>query len=95
MIDPTYNTILGFLKGNSMDGLTVNRNIHYVASDGVCRAAFVTKVWDKESGVINLSYLNNGSEDVKAGIADPVLMRTSVTYSEEPKPNTWHWIERA
>lgn len=74
-----------------MDGLTVARNIHYVTDEGIHLAALVTKVWNKDAGLINLSAFIDNS--VYTG--DPVMMVTSVNYSDEPLPNTWHWIERA
>jgi hypothetical protein len=40
-------------------------------------------------GSDGMEYMNR--EDVKVGI----VWKTSVEYSEEPKPNTWHWIEKA
>jgi hypothetical protein len=30
-------------------------------------------------------------DDIRKGM----VWATSIMYSEEPKPNTWHWIERA
>lgn len=74
-----------------MEGLTIGRNIHYVTSEGVHLAALVTKVWNKEAGMINLTAFIDNSEHT----GDPVMMVTSVEYSEDPQPDTWHWIERA
>jgi hypothetical protein len=76
-----------------MDGLVVGRNIHYVTGDDVHHAAFVTWVWNKASGVINLSYLHNGASDTTVGLTESVVRKTSVTYNKDGAPNTWHWIE--
>ena len=38
----------------------------------------------------------HGSNDAgSTGEARPLLWATSIEYSEEPKPRTWHWIEKA
>lgn len=62
-------------------------------------------------GLMNCQVLTDGTNDVPWGAAevkawkdmniDPedchrgLLWRTSISYSEEPKPHTWHWIEKA
>ncbi len=86
-----------------MDGLTEGRIVHYVMPDGDHRAAIVVKVWNKDTGVSNLTVFTDWSNDIignesdalNALIAAGTFWRTSVEYSEEPKPNTWHWIEKA
>lgn len=86
-----------------MDGLTEGRIVHFVMNDGDHRAAIIARVWGKESGVVNLTVFTdwsndiegNGNEQLNEQIAKGILWRTAVQYSEDPKPNTWHWIERA
>lgn len=86
-----------------MDGLTEGRIVHFVMNDGDHRASMVVKVWSKEGGVVNLTVFTdwgndiegNGQELLNDQISKGILWRTSVQYSEEPKPNTWHWIEKA
>ncbi len=58
-----------------------------------------------DNGLCNLTVFVDGLNDVKPSISemnfDPrnnetLLMRcTSVTYSEDAQPYTWHWIEKA
>lgn len=81
-----------------MDGLTEGRIVHYVVPDGRSqgehRPAIVVKVWNKDSGMINLQVFTDSSNDGGA-YANPVVWRTSIGYSQEPLLNTWHWIEPA
>jgi hypothetical protein len=84
-----------------MDGLTAGRMVHYVLSDtdsprhpSEHRPAVVVKVWgDHPNGCCQLVVFMDGSNDEQAG--DLTKWKTSVVYSEDPKPGTWHWIERA
>lgn len=86
-----------------MDGLTEGRIVHFVMNDGDHRCAIVVKVWSQASGVSNLTVFTDHSNDVEGNesqslndaISSGILWRTSVEYSEVPKPNTWHWIEKA
>jgi hypothetical protein len=86
-----------------MDGLTEGRIVHYVMQNGEHRPAIVVKVWDTadmSQGYINLVVFADGSNDLHyastPGKPDQVtLWATSKYYSEEPKPDTWHWIEKA
>lgn len=56
-----------------------------------------------ENGLVNLTVFVDGRNDIlpSENTFDPknpdiLLLRvTSVLYSEEPKLNTWHWIEKA
>jgi hypothetical protein len=56
------------------------------------------------NGMINLTVFVDGLNDVKPQAEvnfspknnETLLMRcTSVLYSEDPQPFTWHWIEKA
>lgn len=91
-----------------MEGLTEGRTVHYVLPDGPNagehRPAIVVKVWRLEdaagtkhppdNGYSNLVVFVDGTNDgVQFGGC--ILWATSVVYSEEPIPRTWHWIERA
>lgn len=91
-----------------MDGLTEGRMVHYVLPDGHGRSpsehrpAVVVKVWrmgdgsPPANGCSNLSVFTDFTNDYSSGQgADGRMWATSVVYSEEPKPGTWHWIERA
>jgi hypothetical protein len=77
-----------------MDGLTEGRNVHFVLNNGIHRAAIVVNVWDKEAGVVSLMVFLDGPNDVAVSAQNPLWVGT-VSHSEEPKPRTWHWIERA
>lgn len=86
-----------------MDGLTEGRIVHFVLNEGndigAHRAAMIVRVWRDistymEEGRVNLSVFpdfGNDGEIYNSG----QWWATSVPYSEEPKPYTWHWIEPA
>jgi hypothetical protein len=91
-----------------IEGLTEGRRVHFVLGDdslspGEHRPADVIKVWNKENGCSNLVVHVDGSNDYNEYLTDtggrrqPVLARwkTSVLYSENKEPNTWHFIEAA
>lgn len=78
-----------------MDGLTVGRMVHFISYYGGCRAAIVTKVWNKENGVVNLNVQNDMDLDLKGGLNKEVYSVTSVTYSDDNVGGSWHWIEKA
>jgi hypothetical protein len=86
-----------------MDGLTEGRIVHYVLLGGDMagehRPAIVVKVWRDiaqymQEGRINLQVFTDFSNDGK-DYESGRYWATSVPYSEEPKPGTWHWIEKA
>lgn len=90
-----------------MEGLTEGRIVHYVLpdnGDGLCksvgahRPAMVVlvcpKEWGYPDGAVNLMVFVDGSNDVQNFKGHP-LWATSVQYSENPQPDTWHWIEKA
>lgn len=78
-----------------MEGLTEGRIVHFVLPDGRSegqhRPAIVVRVWDPGSSTVQLQVFTDGSNDDLANVE----WRTSVSYSEEHKPGTWHWPERA
>jgi hypothetical protein len=76
--------------------------VHYVVpagpGEGQHRPAVIVKVWDQETGLVNLDVFTDGGNDdflPWAERRDPVLWVTSVSYSEEPVLRSWHWIEKA
>lgn len=81
-----------------MDGLTEGRIVHYVLPDGRSkgehRPAIVVKVWNKEIGYVNLQVFTDFSND-GVPYESGQYWATSVNYSEDPQPRTWHWIEKA
>jgi hypothetical protein len=87
-----------------MDGLIEGRMVHFVMPSGEHRPAVVVRVWhisDSPEGYSNLLVFVDGSNDVKRSEGDPnkepvtTIWETSVHYSENHEPRTWHWIERA
>lgn len=86
-----------------MDGLTEGRIVHYVMHDGNVagedRPAIVVNAWHNNSeyqreGRVNLQVFTdfgNDGKDYESGR----YWATSVPFSEERKPGTWHWIEKA
>jgi hypothetical protein len=86
-----------------LPGLTEGRIVHYVLSDGRSkgqhRPAIVVQDWKQENGSVNLQVFTDGSNDYLGKGQDGTwcftLWKTSVHYSEEPKPGTWHWPEKA
>lgn len=62
-----------------------------------------------ENGCCQLQVFTDGSNDVDQSFGDNmeysvykmeeardgIMWRTSVLYSENPKPSTWHWVEKA
>lgn len=75
-----------------MDGLIEGRMVHYVMPNGEHRPAVVTRVWSE--GCCNLTVFPDLTNDGQA-YATGLKWATSVGFSEEKSPNTWHWIERA
>ena len=45
--------------------------------------------------MVNLNVQVPGDGINGAWDSAPVERKTSVDYSADPKPNTWHWIEKA
>src|SRR4051812_37918792 len=88
---------------DTMDGLTEGRMVHYVLPDGPSagqhRPAVVVHVWRDipdyvADGRVQLQVFTDGTND-GGDYAGGLVWRTSVKYSEEKEPGTWHWIEKA
>ena len=81
-----------------IEGLTEGRIVHYVLEDsrnkGQHRPAVIVQVWDHGSGVSNLQVFTDGRNDGQF-YAGGLAWKTSVCYSEDKEPGTWHWIEKA
>ena len=69
-----------------MEGLTIGRNVHFVAAPDLHYPMLVTYVWNKDTGMVNLGGFDQNGDPYKA---------TSVVFDESGAPWTWHWIERA
>jgi hypothetical protein len=61
--------------------------VHYVTEDGVHLPALVVKDWGY--GMLNLSVFIDHSQYT----GDPIFPVTSVPYSDEFAPNSWHLPE--
>jgi len=78
---------------------TIGDHILYVLPDGQSkgqnRPAAVVRTWGTTlSAPINLQVFIDGYNDVPYDSIAAVtgqLWKTSVQYSSEPKPGTWHW----
>ena len=78
-------------------------------SKGQHRPAIVVRDWQQENGLVQLQVFTDGFNDEfrestsalldgksAAGItfSANIIWRTSVHYSEEKEPGTWHWPEK-
>lgn len=76
---------------------SIGRIVHYALPHGpnlgVFRPAIIVNTFPG-SMMANLHVFLDGSNDTHTG-ADYTPWRTSVEYSEDPKPGTWHWPLRA
>jgi len=91
-----------------MEGLTEGRIVHYVLPDGPHagehRPAIVVKVWrlnnadgtqrPPDNGYSNLVVFVDGTNDGPQ-FGGCIHWVTSVEFSADPRPRTWHWIEKA
>jgi len=69
--------------------------VHFVRPDGDHRPGVVVRVWDKETGLVNTIVFIDGSNDQPEVSGQLVRWVTSVRYSDQYKPRTWHWPEEA
>jgi hypothetical protein len=79
-----------------MEGLIVGAIVHFVLDQGrnkgEHRPAIVVRVWDKDTGSVQLQVFTDDSNDDLPG----VVWRTSVMPDPDgQRPYSWHWIEPA
>lgn len=76
--------------------VSVGRIVHYVLPDGrsagEVRPLMVVRVWN-EHGTVNGQLFTDCTNDGDA-YKENLAWRTSVAYSEEKLPGTWHWPPR-
>lgn len=82
---------------------TIGSLVHYVLGNGRYagehRPATIVKIWGEATAgytpAVQLQVLTDGTNDFEQGQngANGLLWATSVSYSEEPRPYTWHWPE--
>jgi hypothetical protein len=94
-------------KAGFMEGLIEGRIVHFVLPDGSSkgehRPAIIVKNWNIPSApnMVNLLVFTDCLNDVDprdpqtASYGSGVVWITSVHYSEDKEPRTWHWIERS
>lgn len=71
-----------------MEGLAIGRIVHFVGINPDHSAAIVTRVVDKEKGIVNLTVFHD--------LEDELSVRNEVPYQEEKtNAHSWHWPERA
>ncbi|MEA2722608.1 MAG: hypothetical protein QOH59_379 [Gemmatimonadales bacterium] len=73
---------------------SIGRQVHYVLPDGPHagehRPATIVRVWS--GTMVNLQVLSDGSNDGQ-GYEHGLVWVTSVDYSDDPRPRSWHWPE--
>ncbi len=91
------------------EGRIVHYVLESGRSKGAHRPAIVVRDWKQSNGLVQLQVFTDGWNDefkdthlVRIGEQDTVVVisqntiwRTSVHYSEDKQPGTWHWIEKA
>ncbi len=84
-------------RGQQLKGLIEGRIVHFVMPGGQHRPAIVVHVWPPsmlmKPGYVNLTVFTDWSND-GVDYSKGIVWETSVDYSEEPAPRTWHWPER-
>ena len=77
---------------NVKEGDQVMYVLEHGPSAGQSRPAFVVRNWSG-GHFVNLMVLTDCTNDFYSGSgAQGVLWATSVHYSKEPKPRTWHYL---
>jgi hypothetical protein len=88
-----------FHEIHKLDGLTIGSAIHFVMANGPsagqCRHAVVVRNWSggKGLGLVNAVVSIDGANDAPspAGNVAMQMWVTSIRYSEQHEPCTWHW----
>lgn len=76
---PSLGRIVIFVLGDSQ---AVKDHVNNYGNEA---PAIITRVFDGETGMVNMKVLLDGIHD---------RWVTSVKYSEEPTPYSWHWPAR-
>lgn len=80
-------------------GLPKDALPHYVIPAGERagehRPAIIVRVINKLDGQVNLQVFTDGPNDTEDAYGKDVTWMGTVDFSEDPKPRTWHWIEKA
>lgn len=76
----------------SIDGLAVGKLVRFVTEAGKVRPAIIVAVWDHGTGCSNLQVFTDGTNDGVHGDQGTQWV-TSILYSEDEQPCTWHFAE--
>lgn len=74
-----------------MDGLTEGRICHYVAYNNRHLASIVIGTNDTKADLAVFTNMSNVNSVKNFGLQ----FHQDIEFSAEPKPGTWHWIEKA
>ena len=74
-------------KSKKLEGVAVGRNVHYVSSGDEMSLAFITRVHNEDTGMVNLFVIRDGA------VRD-YHFETSVKHSDDGETGTWHFIEK-
>jgi len=92
------------------EGRIVHYVLESGRSKGAHRPAIVVRDWKQSNGLVQLQVFTDGFNDdfresvsamqsngeaVGITFSANVIWQTSVHYSEDKEPSTWHWIEKA
>lgn len=91
------------------EGRIVHYVLESGRNKGEHRPAIVVRDWKQSNGLVQLQVFTDGMNDgfkeshlVSIGeegasvvASQNIMWRTSVHYSEDKEPGTWHWIEKA
>lgn len=73
-------------KKKKLESVVVGRNVHFVSPGGVNSLAFITRVHNEESGVVNLFVIRDD-------VVKDYHFETSVSHSDNNEVGTWHFIQ--
>jgi hypothetical protein len=79
-------------------GLAIGRVVHFVRSPGEHRPAIVTRVIDKETGIVNLNVFrdaeDHGALYPEQGASAIATVEYGIPGTDGAPTGTWHWPER-
>lgn len=75
-------------KVKKLDGVQIGATVHYAQSGGESSVAFITRVHNAETGMVNLYVIQDG-------VVRATWYVDSVRYSSEGEAGTWRFIPKA
>ena len=100
---------MAFLNKGLTEGRIVHFVLDSGRSKGQHRPAIVVRDWKQENGLVQLQVFTDGMNDdfpaivsgmqsngeaVSLHMTANTIWRTSVHYSDDKEPGTWHWPEQ-